>query len=179
MSILLDALQGDFLNPNTVIGAVIFGSLFLVIAIVLRVFIRTFAKRMESHLTDVTGIRFASSFAQTIMFLIAFILYAHIIPELRSLGTTILAGVSVISVVLGIAAQNTLGNLIAGLSIVLYRPIRIGDSVQLNTPKGVATATVEQVSLGYTILRDTEKSEIIVPNSVMISSVMIRSGERT
>jgi len=46
--------------------------------------------------------------------------------------------------------------------------------VQLNTLNGLATATVKLVSLGYTILRDTEQNEIFVPNSVVISSVVIR-----
>lgn len=78
------------------------------------------------------------------------------------------------SVVLGLAAQNTLGNLVAGLSLVLYRPIKIGDSVQLTTPKGLVTATVELLTLGYTILRDDDQHQILVPNSVMMSSVVIR-----
>jgi small-conductance mechanosensitive channel len=106
--------------------------------------------------------------------LASFLIYAHLIPELRALGTALLAGVSVVSVVLGLAAQSTLGNLVAGVSLVLYRPVRVGDSVQLNSPKGLITATVERVSLGYTVLRDADSSEIIVPNSVMAGSVVIR-----
>lgn len=83
---------------------------------------------------------------------------------------------SVISIVMGLAAQNTLGNLIAGLSLVLYRPISVGDNVQLNTPKGLVTATVELISLGYTVLRDDDQDQILVPNSIMMSSVVIRPG---
>ena len=92
MSQLIISLQRDFLNPNTVTGWIFYGLFFLVLAIVIGAIIRKFSKRLESYLTDVTGLRFASSFTQVIIFLIAFILYAHIIPELRSLGTTILAG---------------------------------------------------------------------------------------
>src|SRR5262249_43750204 len=106
--------------------------------------------------------------------LVSFVLYAHLVPELRALGTALLAGVSVVSVVVGLAAQSTLGNLVAGLSLVLYRPIRVGDRVQLNTPKGLVTATAENVSLGYTILRDDDGDEVIVPNSVMVSTIVIR-----
>jgi small-conductance mechanosensitive channel len=102
------------------------------------------------------------------------VLYAHLVPELRALGTALLAEVSVVSVVFGLAAQNTLGNLIAGLSLVLYRPVRVGDTVQLNSPKGMITATVETVSLGYTVLRDMEMNAVIVPNSVMVNSIVIR-----
>ena len=47
------------------------------------------------------------------------VLYAHLIPALRSMGTALLTGVSVVSVIIGLAAQNTLGNLIAGISLLL------------------------------------------------------------
>lgn len=178
MSPLLNVLQRDLLNPATLLGAAFYGLVFLGIAMILGRLVRRFSRRVESHFTDVTGIAFASAFAQVVVFLVGFILYAHLIPELRALGTTLLAGVSVVSVVLGLAAQNTLSNLIAGFSLVLYRPISVGDSVQLSTPKGLATARLEQVSLGYSHLRDTDGNEIIVPNSVMISTVMIRVGGR-
>jgi small-conductance mechanosensitive channel len=174
MGELLDAVQRDLLNPKTVIGAITWGLVFMGIATVLAILIRRSAKRVESRLSDVTGLRFASAAAQVLAYLAGVILYAHLVPELHALGTALLAGVSVISIVVGLAAQNTLGNLIAGLSIVLYRPIRVGDRVQLNSPKGVVTATLEFVSLGYTILRDDEGDEIIVPNSVMVSSIVIR-----
>ena len=134
MDYLLNAIRIDLLNPRTLIGASVWGVVFIGVAAVLAVGIRRFARRVESRLSDVTGLRFASAFAQVLAYVIAFILYAHLIPELRAIGTGLLAGVGVVSVVLGIAAQNTLGNLVAGFSLVLYRPIRVGDSVQLATP---------------------------------------------
>jgi moderate conductance mechanosensitive channel len=170
----IDAVQRDLLDPKTLIGALVWGVVFIGIAAILAAVVRKFAQRVESHLSDVTGLRFASAFAQVVVYVMAFILYTHLIPELRTLGTTLLAGVGIASVVLGLAAQNTLGNLVAGVSLVLYRPIRIGDNVQLNTPRGLTTATVGVISLGYTVLRDADSHEIIVPNSVMGSSVVIR-----
>jgi len=122
----------------------------------------------------VTGLRFASAFLHVVVYLVAFVLYAHVVPELHSLGTALLAGVSLVSIIVGLAAQNTLSNLIAGFSLVLYRPLRVGDHVQLNTPKGVVSARVEDISLGYTMLRDADGNEVIVPNSVMVSNVVIR-----
>lgn len=61
-------------------------------------------------------------------------------------------------------------------SRALYRPVRVGDTIQTISPKELTTATVELVSLGYTVLRDTEKHEVIAANSVMVSSVVIRLG---
>ena len=73
------------------------------------------------------------------------VLYAHLIPELGTWARRCSPG-SVVSVVLGLAAQNTLGNLIAGMSLVLYRPIR-ATACSRPRPGGLTTAAVEQVSL--------------------------------
>ncbi|MBY0364665.1 hypothetical protein CDN99_15305 [Roseateles aquatilis] len=118
--------------------------------------------------------QFVSALAQVLAYLVAFVLYAHLVPELRALGTALLAGVSVVSVVVGLAAQNTLGNLIAGFSLVLYRQVRVGDTVSLDSPKGMVTARVELISLGFTVLRDEQQQEVIVPNSVLMNSTILR-----
>lgn len=166
----------DLLDPKTLLGAAVWAAIFLAGAAILGAAIRAGARRLESRLSDITGLRFSSAFLQALTYLLAFILYAHLVPGLRALGTALLAGVSVVSIILGLAAQNTLGNLVAGLSLVLYRPIRVGDTVQLGSPKGLITATVEEVSLGYTLLRDADNQEVIVPNSVMAGSIVIRTG---
>jgi len=174
MEQLLGAIPRDLLDPKALLGALFYGVLFIGLAGVIAGVIRRIARRIEPRLSDITGLRFVSAFAQLLAYLVGFILYAHLIPELRALGTALLAGVSVVSVVVGLAAQNTLGNLVAGLSLILYRPVRVGDNVQISSPKGLITATVELVSLGFTVLRDVEESQIIVPNSVMASSIVIR-----
>ena len=178
MQQLLDAIQSDLLNPKTMMGALTWGVVFMGIATGLAILIRRTAKRVEPLLSDVTGVRFASAFGQVLAYLVGITVYAHLVPELRALGSALLAGVSVVSIVVGLAAQNTPSNLIAGVSLVLYRPIRVSDSVRLNSPKGLVTATVERVSLGHTILQDAEGDEIIIPNNVMMSSVVVRLGAK-
>ena len=98
------------------------------------------------------------------------------VPGLRSLGTALLAGASVASILVGLAAQSTLGNLVAGLSLLLYRPFQIGDSVQLTVPAWVQTGTIEDLTLGYTVIKTSEDREIVVPNSVMASQAIIKSA---
>jgi len=177
MNSMFDAIQHDFFDPRTSIGAVSLGVLFLLTAIVLAGFVRRGARRLRAHLSDVTGLAFASAFGQLFVYLVALIFYAHLIPGLRAVGTALLAGAGVVSVVFGLAAQSTLSNVVAGFSLVLYRPIRVGDHIQLNTPKGLVTATVQVISLGYTILLDAENDQVFVPNSVMMSTVVIRMKE--
>jgi small-conductance mechanosensitive channel len=83
----------------------------------------------------------------------------------------------VISILVGLAAQSTLGNLIAGLSLLLYRPFQIGDPVQLTVPAGVQSGRIADLTLGYTIIKTRQDQEIVVPNSVMASQAIIKSAE--
>jgi len=164
----------DFLNPAALPGAIAFGVFFLALAIVFARLIHLLVQRSMLRATDRTGFRFIDQLLRVLIFIVMAILYAQLVPPLRSLGTAMLASVSVASIVIGIAAQSTLGNLIAGFALLLYRPFRVGDQVQLNTPKGVMTGVIDSLTLGYTVLTDAENNQIIVPNSVMASVVIIR-----
>jgi len=165
----------DLLNTDSPLGILILGLAFFVATTVLVVLIRRATRRLETHLSDVTAIRFVSALAQVLCYLMGFVLYAHLVPELRSVGTALLTGVSVASVVVGLAAQSTLSNLIAGFSLVLYRPFSIGDTIQLTAPTGVMSARVEAISLGFTILRSDDDQEVIVPNNVMMANTVVRT----
>jgi len=79
----------------------------------------------------------------------------------------------VAAVVVGMAAQNTLGNLIAGVSLVLYRPFHLGDQLQVSIPGGVETGIVENISLGYTVLRAADERRLVIPNSLMASQTIV------
>ena len=166
---------GGLLTPKSLFGTIALGLLLLALASVVTLLIRRGTRRVERHLTDVTALGFVSAFAQFLTYLVAFVLYAHLIPQLRALGTTLLAGVSIISVVVGIAAQSTLGNLIAGFSVVLSRTIRVGDTIHLSSPVGTITnSKVQLISLGYTVLLDADNHEVVVPNNVIMNSAITR-----
>jgi len=167
-----------FFDPTTLLGAlfyaVIFFGLALFAARLVRISVKQRSKRGSKLFPDTAEAIFAAQLFQVIVFLVAFILYAHLIPALRSLGTALLTGASVASVIVGLASQNSLGNLAAGFSIFFFHRFHVGDCFQLITPRGLATGTVEALTLGYTTLRTSENEEIMVPNSVMVNSVIIR-----
>jgi moderate conductance mechanosensitive channel len=175
----LDSSLLTVLDPSHLTGALIYAFIFLVLALLGMALVRIFSRRSAKYFSDQTGIHFVSQLLQVVVFLVAIILYAQLVPGLRSFGTALLTGVSIVSVIIGLAAQSTLGNLVAGLSLLLYRPFEAGDQVQLNTPKGMQTGTIESVTLGYTILRSGEDEQIVVPNSVMASAVIIKIGLRS
>ncbi len=163
-----------FVDPTSLHGALAYGIVFFGVAFFAARLVRVSLKRSRKFFPDTTEAIFVSQLLQAIVYVVALILYAHLIPALRSLGTALLTGASVVSLIVGLASQTSIGNLIAGFSIFLFRRFTIGDRLQINTPKGMVTGTVEAMTLGYTTLRTDENEEIMVPNNMMINSVVIR-----
>ena len=122
---------------------------------------------------DRTALGFLQQLGGIFIWVFALVLYAHLIPPLRTLGTALLAGVSVVSVVIGLAAQNTLGNLVAGLALLIYRPFEVGDKVQVTAPTGLETGTVESISLGYTILATSDNRRVVLSNSTIANQTTV------
>lgn len=177
MTALERILSGEFVNPDTLFGVIFYALVFLGLAWLSLRSLRLTLERLEGGLLDHTTVTFLHRMGDALIWALAVILYAHLIPELRSLGTALLTGASVASILVGLAAQSTLGNLIAGLSLLLYRPFQIGDSVQLTVPAGIQTGKIEDLTLGYTVIKTPENHEIVVPNSVMASQAIIKSVE--
>jgi small-conductance mechanosensitive channel len=163
------------LHPDTLIGALVYLLLFVALALlnsrVLRAAVHEAMKR-SPHL-DRTTMSFLLQVGTAAIWVVMLILYAHLIPVLRSLGTALLTGASIASVVIGLAAQSTLGNLVAGVAITLYRPFRLGDRLQVAAPTGTEVGNVEIISLGYTTLRTDDGRFVVLPNSIAASQVAI------
>jgi small conductance mechanosensitive channel len=165
----------SFLSPGTLLGALAYLAIFLTVALLLSRALRAavHAAMTRKGNIDRTSISFLQQICTALIWVIMLILYAHLIPALRSMGTALLAGASVASVVIGLAAQSTLGNLVAGIAITIYRPFRLGDTLQVATPTGTDIGTVELISLGYTTLRAAAGHLIVLPNSSAASQVII------
>jgi len=163
------------IKPDTLLGALVYLLIFVLIALLLSRALRGAvhaAMTRQGHI-DRTTISFLQQITTAMIWVIMMILYAHLIPVLRSMGTALLAGASVASVVIGLAAQSTLGNLVAGVSITIYRPFRLGDTLQVAAPTGTDIGVVELISLGYTTLRAPDGRLIVLPNSIAASQVTI------
>ncbi len=134
-------------------------------------------QRLLKHPKDVpsdrTAIGFLAQLLRLLIYLFAFVTWAQLVPALHGLGTAWLASVGVVSVVLGLAAQNTLGNLVAGISLLLYRPFNLGDRLQVMAPSGLETGVVESLNLGYTVLRTPDSRRLVIPNSLMASQTSV------
>ena len=116
--------------------------------------------------------------AGTVGFVIRlFAMLVAVVVALRVAGLrpqTLALGGAFTAVIVGLAAQQTLGNLIAGLVLLSARPFRVGDRVRLQAG-GLAGSTegiVSSLGLLYTTLSNGEDA-IMVPNSVVLSSAVV------
>ena len=91
-----------------------------------------------------------------------------VIPQVRAVAGAILASGAVIGLVVGFAAQRTLGNFIAGLLIAFTQPVRIGDVVEFEDDEGV----VEEIRLTYTFIRTGDDVRLVVPNEKLASDTI-------
>jgi small-conductance mechanosensitive channel len=162
-------------KPDTLVGALVYLLLFILVAMLLSRMLRlaVHAAMTRQGPVDRTTMNFLQQFGSALIWVIMMILYAHLIPALRAMGTALLAGASVASVVIGLAAQSTLGNLVAGISITIYKPFRLGDTLQVATPTGTEIGVVEAISLGYTTLRAPDGRLVVLPNSLAASQVVL------
>ena len=174
MTALKRTLSGEFVNPDTLFGATFYTLAFLMFAWLSLRSLRLTLQRLDGGLLDHIPVTFLRHIGDALIWVLAVILYAQLIPGLRSLGIALLTGANVASILVGLAAQSTLGNLIAGRSLLLYRPFQIGELVQLTVPAGVQTGTLEDLTLGCTVIKTQENREIVVPNSVMSSQAIIK-----
>jgi small-conductance mechanosensitive channel len=90
---------------------------------------------------------------------------------------TLLVGGAFTAVILGLAAQQTLGNVIAGTVLLSASPFKVGDRVRLQGGPlaGQIEGTVSSLGLLYTTFA-TEEDSVMVPNSVVLNVAVIAQG---
>lgn len=96
-------------------------------------------------------------------------------PEIRQLGTSLLASAGIAGIVVGMASKSTLSNLIAGLQIALTQPIRIDDVVIVEGDWG----WIEEILTTYVVVRTWDLRRLVVPLSYFIDNVFQNWTRRT
>lgn len=122
----------------------------------------------NTHDFDVTLGKFVANGVRILIF------GAMVVVAIGKLGISIapfIAAVGAIFLTAGLALQGSVANFAAGISLVITRPFKIGDTILVNSVYGV----VEEIKLGYTTLRTEDEEMITVPNKNMIGEVIVNS----
>lgn len=116
------------------------------------------ARRMQTQLKVTRQIAvFCVSLLAVVVVLMSF-------DRLRELGTGLLASAGIAGLVLGLAAQRTLSNLIAGFLIAFTQPIRMDDVLIVEGEWG----RVEEITLTYVVIAIWDRRRLIVPISYFL-----------
>ena len=100
-------------------------------------------------------------FAQVVIAVVGTLAIIGTFDAARHAMTTVLASAGVISVIFGLAAQQTLGNVVAGLQLAFTDAIRVGDVVVAGDKK--ETGSVEEITLSYVVVRIWDERRLIIP----------------
>jgi small conductance mechanosensitive channel len=125
-------------------------------------------KTLDNDATSYNFLKHAISF---FIIVAATIIIFYTIPSLRELGLTLLASAGLIAAILGLAAQEAFANIISGIFIVIFKPFRVGDLIEITNQRGI----VEDITLRHTVIRNVENRRLIIPNSVISNETIINS----
>ncbi len=92
--------------------------------------------------------------------------------------TSLLATSAVVSVVLGLALQDTLGNLFSGISIQIDRPFRLGDWIEVRSGADKVSGQVMELTWRSTVLMAIGEELITIPNRTVAQGLVLNYSGR-
>lgn len=122
-------------------------------------------KIMEKSNFDISLIRFLARSAKVAIIVLTII----IAVGLLGIPTTgLIAGVSAVAAAIALALQGSLSNIAGGIFILMTRPFKTGDFIEVSG----STGTVKDIQLIHTVLLTGDNKEIIMPNGVVVNSTI-------
>lgn len=168
----LNFIENEYLRYGLFVAIVIF--LAVVVSTIMRTFLNHFIKSYATKLkADPTNFSFVKNSVSFLIYTISIIIIFYEIPSLRALGTALFAGAGIVAAIIGFASQKAFSNIISGIFILLFKPFRVGDTIEFGQNlKGV----VEEITLRHTTIRDYENRRVLVPNSIISDDTIINSN---
>lgn len=160
-----DVLTLDFLAQ--MVGSVIAAILLLFAAFIIGGWARRKIVKiaLEREELDDTLFTFLGNLLRYVVLILA------VVVVLNTFGvqtTSLVAAIGAAGLAIGLALQGTLSNVAAGVMIILFRPIKLGDFVTVSGVSG----TVKDISLNTTELATLDNVQVIVPNAQVWGSVI-------
>jgi small-conductance mechanosensitive channel len=113
-----------------------------------------------------TQVRILERIAVVVISVIAVSCALMTFPKIQQVGVSMLASAGIAGIVIGLAAQKSLANLLAGIQIAFTQPIRIDDAVIVQKEFGY----IEEITLTYVVVRVWDNRRIILPINYFIEN---------
>lgn len=98
-----------------------------------------------------------------LLMIILFFIFLSRFIVLEGMAKALIASSGILALILGVAAQETIGNLISGIMVIIFKPFVVGDLIKINDEQLIGF--VEEINLRHTIIKTYENNRIIVPNN--------------
>lgn len=123
-------------------------------------------KGLQRSGVDIDLRPFFSSIANLMMKVLLFLIVANMVGIETTSFVAILAS---LAFAVGLALQGSLGNFAAGVVILLFKPYKVGDLVEVAEKRGYVT----EIQVFNTILKSPDNRSVIIPNGIAIGGVII------
>lgn len=158
--------------------ALVTAAVWLAIVVVLRMLLNKAFDRYERRLAETdpavaarrrTTFGFLLRVAVAVVAIIGTWSVLSIFPATQQVASAFLGSAAVLAVIAGLALTTPLGNLGSGVLLAFTQPVRLGDRITVNEHTGI----VDEISLSYTALATDEGRRIFVPNTTMVSTILV------
>ncbi len=122
---------------------------------------------------DQTRYVFLKHLATGIIYTFAAISVIYSIPQFKTLAVSLFAGAGIIAAIIGFASQAAFSNIISGVFMVISRPFKVGDRIEVGVH---FSGVVEDITLRHTVIRNFENRRIVIPNSKISSEIIINAN---
>lgn len=169
-----DGLEKAFSWFSTNFGNILFiilvGLLTTLVARSVNRFMESYLKKASTKLRmDITAFRMFRHITVAIIYFMGIVIAIFAIPDLRSLSVALFTGAGIAGIVIGFAAQSTLSNIIAGISLAVFQPFRVGDRLDIMNEYG----KVADLNLRHTVIITWDNRRLIIPNSKISNEAII------
>lgn len=158
---------------NITTGKIVEILLLVLLFFVLLIIIRLIGKRLRFVLRERVSIQTLSVLNRFIVWTFIVVYFLVVLSYVGVNITGLLAVGGFASIIIGFATQKVVGNFIAGLFLIVERPIKLGQSVRVDNVAGI----VEDIRFLSTIVRSFEGEFIRIPNEHIFTSVIINLTE--
>lgn len=108
---------------------------------------------------------FAKKIIKVFIMFIGIVIALYQFSIFSTLSITLLSATGVLITVIGLALQDSLGNIIGSFEIIMNKPFSVGDFIKL--PEKGVSGTVEEVCLRHTVIKTVNNQREIIPNGML------------
>jgi small conductance mechanosensitive channel len=155
-------------TESLIIFGVIVAATIIFATFVNKYFLKKIKNKTEELSVDLTSFMFIKRIITLTIYLVGIGWGLLALPITKNFAHSLLAGAGATTLIIGFASQHILSNMMSGIFIMLNKPFKINDRIDIQGNNG----KVIEINWHDTIIENENSDRIIIPNSVISSSII-------